>query len=719
MNASANTHAIPLHVLLGSVWRHRLIALSTGVVVLGAVIGASFLITPLYRADTLLVVERGGHPINSPTDESDATNEEYSLLNTESELLHSNQVITQVLARDADLFNKSKAYANSRDRVELLHSRITLETNQYNWIIHVSLMDADRALAVAALNTLIACHLEDERQRIEDRSRSATDFLSTAVTKARDDLATNREAEAKFRRDNGLLSTDPDHNQLTDELETLNASRTSLETDVAASTSTMAALKAGELLSDPAARLEALMRVPGIHTDPVVQQLQQAELAAEDHVTVLSAKYKAEHPQMIDAVQQATAARAQLAEAVAVTRDALTYSHQQLLGRLHSVNDRIAAAETGLATYRDRIMELQALSLRTASSEQLYETVDHNLQEEEIASHRAQLNVSVADPPHVTSWPVNVKRILFALAGVFLGAVAAVCAAQLAELLDRRIRDFKALRQLTSLPVLAGIPHVPDLGIPGGRDTLVPASHGLLVESFRLLGSTIQLGRDLGNRTRVIVVTSPSSGDGRTAVAARLALSLANGGNRVLLIDGDLRQGDLHRQFKLPEEAGLSDLLQDREAVVVPTGHERLELLSAGTPAGRSLSLMDVESFRELLATFSGNNRFVIIDSPPLEFSESLVMCGLADDILMVVREGFTGKESLRLAQLRLGPLMPKVLGLVVNDDHGMAPLSKGAASRILRAGLAALRRPDIIRLRPQPRSTREPIDEPVVIEGL
>jgi hypothetical protein len=122
-----------------------------------------------------------------------------------------------------------------------------------------------------------------------------------------------------------------------------------------------------------------------------------------------------------------------------------------------------------------------------------------------------------------------------------------------------------------------------------------------------------------------------------------------------------------------------------------------------------------------MLATFSGDNRFVIIDSPPLEFSESLVMCGLADDILMVVREGFTGKESLRLAQVRLGPLMPKVLGLVINDDRGMAPLSKGAASRILRAGLSVFGRPDVLRLRPAPKAPKAPVpmDEPVVIEGL
>jgi Mrp family chromosome partitioning ATPase len=212
-----------------------------------------------------------------------------------------------------------------------------------------------------------------------------------------------------------------------------------------------------------------------------------------------------------------------------------------------------------------------------------------------------------------------------------------------------------------------------------------------------------------------MVVTSPGSCDGRTTVTARLAMTLAASGSRVLLIDGDLRQPSLHRQFDLTAEAGVSDLLQGREAVVVPTGYRGLELLSAGTAAERSMELPSIASFRELLATFAGSNRFVIIDSPPLAFSESLVMCGVAHDVLLVIRDGFTGKDALRQAQVRLAPLLTQVLGLVINDDHGTAPAGNGTEARIVQTGV-------FTRLRPASPATGPKIgppgpDDPIVIE--
>jgi len=344
--------------------------------------------------------------------------------------------------------------------------------------------------------------------------------------------------------------------------------------------------------------------------------------------------------------------------------------------------------------YRERMIDLQALSLTTSSAEQLFQTVDRNLQEEEISSRRQHLVVSIADPPHVTSWPINLRRSLFALSGAFIGLIAAVAVALLADLLERRISNPEAVRQITSLPTLGYIPHIQALQVPGRPDVVRVQAQGVIDEAFRLLSSTIQLKREIGPGPRVMVVTSPGSGDGRTTVTARLALTLAASGNRVLLIDGDLRQPSLHSQFDLTAEAGVSDLLQGREAVVVPTGYPRLELLSAGTAAEHSMELPSIAAFRDMLGTFSGRNRYVLIDSPPLAFSESLVMCGVAQDILIVIREGFTGKEALRQAQIRLAPLLGLVLGLVINDDHGTAPAGGGSESRIVQTGAFTRLRP-------------------------
>jgi succinoglycan biosynthesis transport protein ExoP len=703
----------PLSALLTTLWRHRWLAGSVGVAVAVLVALLSYAVTPLYRAEALLVVERGGRPLPFLSDAPDAKGVEFSLLNTQSALLRSHQVVSQALAAEQAAFDRSPDYARSGDRTQKLLDRLDIETNQHNWILHLGLVDADPELARTALASLIRCHLDNERRRMDDRSRSAIDFLRQAVDKARSDLARCRAEEAQFRRGNGLLSADPNRNLLVLEIESLHASRTQLESELTVSEAVMQRLALGDGVDSASARRLALMRIPEIHRDPLVAQMQQALLEATNRAFVLAQKYKPEHPQMRDAAKECASVQAQLESAVGLAASGLGDGHKALLGRQLRLGERISALETALVAYRERMIDLQALSLTTSSAEQLFQTVDRNLQEEEISSRRQHLEVTVADPPHVTSWPINLRRSLFVLSGGIIGLIAAVTVALLADLFERRLSNPDAVRQITSLPTLGYIPHVLALQVPGRPEAVRPQAQGVIDEAFRLLSSTIQLKREIGSGPRVMVVTSPGGADGRTTVAARLAMTLAASGSRVLLIDGDLRQPGLHRQFDLAAEAGVSDLLQGREAVVVPTGYTGLELLSAGTAAEHSMALPSIASFREMLATFAGSNRYVIIDSPPLAFSEALVMCGVAHDILLVIRDGFTGKEALRQAQLRLAPLLAQVLGLVINDDHGTAPA--GSEARIIQTGV-------FIRLRPDPPVTgpkRGPPgpDDPVVIE--
>ncbi len=254
------------------------------------------------------------------------------------------------------------------------------------------------------------------------------------------------------------------------------------------------------------------------------------------------------------------------------------------------------------------------------------------------------------------------------------------------------------------MPHLGSILHVPRLKVPGppSQGHAVASGPSALNEAFRALSSTIQLSREEHHFPHVLVVTSPCSGEGRTTIATRLGMTLAASGCHVLLIDGDLRKPSLNRQFGMIEEPGVSDVLQDRDGVVVPTGYPRLDLLGAGTPVEKAMELPSIATFRELLKTFAGNSDYVIIDAPPLEFSEALVMCAVATDVLLVVRAGLTTKESFSLAQERLNPLRSKVLGLIINDDSSSPLARRGSDFRSSQAGAFARRRTSEIARRPQ-----------------
>ena len=173
----------------------------------------------------------------------------------------------------------------------------------------------------------------------------------------------------------------------------------------------------------------------------------------------------------------------------------------------------------------------------------------------------------------------------------------------------------------------------------------------VLADSFRATLSSILYSGENGNRPRVIVLTSANPSEGKTTVASNLALALAEMGRRVLLIDGDLRKPRLHQIFNLPNERGLSDLLEgkqpDLEALVTKTGYGELYLLPAGTAAERIPLLLHSPLAVEFLNRVKREFDTVLIDTPPMGLIPDARDLGrLADGVILVVRSTETTRET-------------------------------------------------------------------------
>ncbi len=692
MNTPAQlTASVPLSTLLGMIWRRRYIAITVGAAFAALIFLATMTITPLYEADAMLVVDKGRKALKFQADDVEIEKgSEFSVLNTQRDLLVSYPVLRAVL--DQTGLAQKPIYAHSRDPVELLRARLKVLTNKDSWVITLAMRDEDPEMARTALGKLIATHLENEAKRGAERSRGAISFLHEQVDKARVNLERQRAAEQELRKRKGILSTDPDRNHLSLDLATLNASRIDLGATAAASAAVVQAIEdCGKL--EQAARRDALLRIPEIRHDPLVEQRQEALFTLQDHVVALEQRYKPGHPLMIEALKQVEAAKERLAAVVESARASLVQNDQALGRRLAQLDQHVAAVVSELADYRANLIELQDKTQEADTAERLFQTLLSRLQEEEVTSHLGDQVVSVAEPAHGTQWPVNIRKSLFMLAALFLGVLAGGTVALVVDGLDGRIRDAAGVREVTDLPTLGFIPHYDALPALG-RLTATPNPHLRTVdESFRILRSTIQLSHDLQQGSRIIAITSPSPSDGRTAIATRLARSLTASGRRVLLIDGDMRNPTVHTHLGEEDGPGLCELLVGEEVSPIPTSYARLDLLRAGAQLENIAELFQSVRFYDLLSDFTATYHYIVIDTPPLEFSESLMLGAVADDILLVVRERSTTKEALRLAHIHLGRLLGKVLGLIINDDRSVAS-GRGQDARLARAVPAVAHRP-------------------------
>lgn len=302
------------------------------------------------------------------------------------------------------------------------------------------------------------------------------------------------------------------------------------------------------------------------------------------------------------------------------------------------------------------------------------------------------VTLSVGDSARLPSSPSSPNTRLALALGGLIGLVIGVGYALLRHTLDRRIRSAEGVEKETGVPVVGTIPLERSFT---DESRLIPFDDGnaqaggrapdvfAIAEAMRELRTNLQF-MDVDNPPRVIVVTSPLPGDGKSTTSANLAITLAANDQRVVLIDGDLRRPTIASIFHLVTGAGLTDVLAGRAElaeVLQPAGPSgNLLVLEAGQVPPNPSEVLGSERMRVLLETLS-EQAIVIIDAPPLiPVTDATVLATRADGAFVVASAGKTTYEVLDKALQNLRRANARTLGVVLNrvPRSGSAAASYG-----------------------------------------
>ncbi|WP_082008025.1 polysaccharide biosynthesis tyrosine autokinase [Microbacterium mangrovi] len=283
--------------------------------------------------------------------------------------------------------------------------------------------------------------------------------------------------------------------------------------------------------------------------------------------------------------------------------------------------------------------------------------------------------VDSARLPTVPSSP-NVKLAL--AVGLLIGLALAIAYAVVRYTLDRRIRSVERVEAETGVAVIGTIPEEKSftseerlIPFDGGNSLTSENVHMFAVaEAMRELRTNIRF-LDVDNPPRVLVVSSPLPGDGKTTTASNLAIALASAGEHVLLIDGDLRRPTVGKVFGLTGGAGLTDVLSDRaditQVVQQVRGVPNLLVLGAGKVPPNPSEVLGSERMHDLVQTIA-REAIVIIDAPPLiPVTDAAVLGHNADGVIVVGTVGKTTYEMLGKALANLDRAGTRALGIVLN----------------------------------------------------
>lgn len=280
----------------------------------------------------------------------------------------------------------------------------------------------------------------------------------------------------------------------------------------------------------------------------------------------------------------------------------------------------------------------------------------------------ATIKATVVDPASESSTPIspNVKQNL--ALGLILGALIGVGIAVLRDSFDSSVKSAGQLAKLVDAPVLATISFdasAVDTPLVTSLDTYAPRA-----EAFRVLRTNLQF-IDPDVERKVFVVTSSLPGEGKTTTAVNLALALAEGGEKVVLVEGDLRRPKVSEYLRLESAVGLTTVLIGKlslEDATQSTASEGLAVLTSGSTPPNPAELLKSSAMAHLIASLRDTYDIVLIDAPPLlPVTDGALLAAQADGALLVVRHGKTTADQVTLAVERLEAVGATPVGVIFN----------------------------------------------------
>jgi capsular exopolysaccharide synthesis family protein len=442
--------------------------------------------------------------------------------------------------------------------------------------------------------------------------------------------------------------------------------------------------KVRETSRNPSATIRALASSPAVLGNAIVNQLFNQLVAQEDgRDNMVSLGAAATNPDLIMANNRIRATQARLIEA--------------LESQSQSVNARVAAARSGggpnFANLPVGDTREAQLVMDVQSAQKLANDLKSELQRAEMSEAIEAGQVEIVQLARNAGSRVASGKERKLLVGVIVGLMIGFGAAVLMDNLDKRIRRRGDIEPMLGVPGLVVIPRLASAGVARhpvlralpkrklpSADRAANAALDLVTitdprspsaEAFRTLRTNLMFSQAV-REMRTLVVTSASPGEGKTVTAANLAVSFAQQGMRVLLIDCDLRRGRTHRMFNVPREPGMSDFVlgyETEDKVTHETIVPGLYMIPSGKLPPNPAELLGGDNAKGKLANLTEGYDLLILDTPPLlAASDAAILATLSDGVIMVLRAGGTETNAAQQATQQLVAIGARIVGAVLND---------------------------------------------------
>jgi capsular exopolysaccharide synthesis family protein len=652
---------------------------------------------PLYKASSSVKIEKSSTVAGLYIESLSYS--EWDTLETQATIIRSYPIMEIVAKRlgilDENLSSDDIRQNNKYLNVVLdLKDKVTTAQEGNTNIINITVTSEDPEFCQVAANIVAEIFKEQNTYERNKRAISARKFIEDQIKVISTKLKEAEEKVKTFREENKLVSL-PDQSRIV--LDQLTRGEAQYN-ELTKSLSEME-LMARQLKEQRAIPKQTLEGVVAERVGPIFQRLNTQLLDLNVKKDSLLLVFTDKHPEVQDVNEQIANITKNMVSQLMAQKNTLQRSAESLKVEIEKLKEQLKALpESGL--------ELARLERDVRLNAEVYTLLEQKHQEALIKEAEKIEEVTIVKPalkPTSAINPPQTASVTFV--GTVLGMIIGLVFAFIMETMDTSIGTIEDVEAYLEVPVVGIIPFIAPEDI---RDILLKKSHieqsdeilernarlvthfapkSTLAESYRALRTNIQFSC-LEREAKLLIFTSSSPGEGKSSTTMNLAMVMAQAGNKVLLVDADLRKPMVNKVFGLDREPGLSDVIlgnyefddvirtvtdimmgkMGMEDIMTTPGIDNLSIITSGTVPPNPSELLNSPRIPSLLAQLKEKFDIVLIDTTPiLPATDAAILGSKADGVVIVYQVGKIARGSLKRAKVQMDNVKAKVIGIVLN----------------------------------------------------
>ena len=694
-------------------FKHRWVILTIFSVVVVSVLIYSFTATPIYQGKARLIIEKENPKIVGIQEIMAVESSGTDYYQTQYKIIESRAVARQVIKRmrldQSDEFNPrpkgiiSEAIASVRETifewenaflklfktdekkpeqpvefepdpslVSAFISKIEIKPIRNSRLVDIGFEAKDPDMAANITNTLSQVYIDYNLETKLKAAQNAVSWLSNQIEGEKKKVEETEKKLLQYKEQQGIITDfSSDVEKITAEkLAKLNALVIEAESKrVEAETRFK---QARNLKSTP----EMLDSIPEVLSNDLIRQIKKMEVDLQNRSSELSKKYGRNHPQMVAIRSELDTLQKRKVKEVERVIQSLENEYRVALARESSLKGALARQKGESLDLNKKAIDYTVLHRDAESSREMYNLLIKRFKEASLTEEIRTGNIRMVDRAEVPRSPIRPKKGLNILLAMVVGLTLGIGTAFFFDYLDNTIKVPEDIKDYLQIPYLGPVPAFAGTGDSNIQRAhaddlvLIKAPKSTASESYRGLRTSI-LFSSPDKEPQVIIIGSAGPQEGKTVTSANIAIAMAQAGNRVLIIDGDMRRPRLHRLFGVSRDPGLSNILVgncELDKAVVATDIPNLDFLPCGPIPPNPSELIGSDAMSRLLDLLRTRYDRVIIDSPPITaVTDTVVLSKKVDGVAVVIRAADTPKELIRSGVEQLRTVNAHILGAILN----------------------------------------------------